>query len=249
MKKLIEGIRYNKESDKFEFVWNEDAPGDLVNLKLQRYNKLLSTKGGDKVYYAYKVDSAQKDESAILRKSIKYMDTKVNREDVELMISKAVVNFNTLSPLSNYDLIITPKSTSNVLDLLKNFIHAKAGSNTLLSSDVFVKNTIDNIKFDEEKLNKLPQDNREKIVLILNKVFSKQDYKIKSLPPRFRKYVINFLKFNTEVEKRLINRIIGGKILLVDDILTEGTTIKSMSSLLKSLNALDVTSFVLLTNK
>ena len=165
------------------------------------------------------------------------------------MISKAVVNFNSIVPLSSFDLIVTPSSTSNVLDLLRNFLHAKAGSNTIVSSDLFVKNTIDNIEFDEEKLNKIEKSKQDKIRSILNKAFSKEDYKLRSIPPRYRKFIFNFIKFNTEAEKRVLNAIVNGKILVVDDILTEGTTVKNMIKLLYSAGAEEIVSFVLLTDK
>ena len=246
---LIEGIRYNSETDSFDFVWNEDLPGDLVDLKLQRYNRLLSTKDGNKVYYAYKFNKTEGDKMSELRDSIKYLDTKVSKQDVDLMISKAVNNFNSIAPLSSFDLIVTPKSTSKVLDLLKNFMHAKAGSNTMVVSDLFIKNTIDNIEFDEEKLNKIPEDKRNQIRAILNKAFSKQDYKLKSVPPRYRKFILNFMKFNTDAEKRAFNSIVNNRVLVIDDILREGTTIKNMVKLLYSAGAEEVISFALLTSK
>lgn len=248
--KLIEGVKYNKESDHFDFIWTQDSPEDLINLKLQKYNKLLSTKDGNSIYYAYKFNlDADKKLVDDLKKSIKYVDNKVSESDVDLMISKSVNSFNALVPISSFDVIVTPKSTSKVLDLLKNFLQAKAGSNTLVSSDVFIKNTIDNVQFDEEKLSKLKPEDRVKIEKILRTVFSKEDYKIRSLSPRYRKFVLNFMKFNTDLEKRIMNRLVGGKVLVIDDILTEGTTIKNIVALLNSINSKEVISFVLLASK
>ena len=56
---IIEGIKYNKETDSFDFIWKEDTPEDLIDLKLQKYNKLLSKKDGNKIYYAYKFNKNQ----------------------------------------------------------------------------------------------------------------------------------------------------------------------------------------------
>ena len=168
---------------------------------------------------------------------------------MELSIKIVINNFNSIEPISNFDIIITPKSSSKILDELKNKLQAKAGNNVLLSSDIFVKNTIDNIKFDEDKIDKLSNENKIKIKKILNKVFSKEDYKLRSLPPQYRKYVLNFMKFNSEADKRLINAIINGRVLIVDDIVTEGTTIRNMVALLNSIGVEDVVSFALLANK
>jgi phosphoribosylpyrophosphate synthetase len=246
---LIEGVRYNKDTDSFDFVWKQDAPGDLIDLKLQRYNKLLSTKDGNKVYYAYKFNKSSDPKIKELRDSIKHIDSKISKQDIEIMISKAVNSFNSIVPLNSFDLIVTPKSTSNVLDLIRNFAHAKAGTNTLVVSDLFVKNTIDNIEFDEEKLSRVPEDKRDQIRAILNKAFSKENYKLKSVPPRYRKFILNFLKFNTETEKRVLNSIVNNKVLVIDDILREGTTIKNMIKLLYGSGAEEIVSFVLLTSK
>lgn len=49
-----EGISYNSEQDTFDFNWHKDAPDDLINLKLQRYNRYLSLKNSIQLYYAYK---------------------------------------------------------------------------------------------------------------------------------------------------------------------------------------------------
>lgn len=246
---IIEGVKYNRESESFDFMWKEDSPEDLINLKLQKYNKILSKKDGNKVYYAYKLNKDAGPETKMLKQSIKYVDDKVSESDVNLMINKAVASFNAIDNLSSYDLVVTPKSTSKVLDLMRNVIGAKAGPNTMVSSDLFVKNTIDNIKFDEEKLNKVPENERKQILKILNTVFSKEDYKLRSVSPRFRKFILNFVKFNTEVNKKVMNRIVNGKILVVDDILTEGTTVKNIVQLLREAGALEVVSFVLLTDR
>lgn len=247
---IIEGIKYNSNTDSFDFDWTSDDPGDLIQLKLQRYNKLLSKKDGNKVYYAYKFNkAAESDKNQELRKSIKYLDDKVNRKDVDLMISKAVNSFNSIVPVNSFDLIVTPSSTSKVLDLMKNFMHAKAGPNTSLASDLFVKNSIENIQFDQDKLNKLEDKNRAQVMAILKKAFSKEDYKLRSIPPRYRKFILNFIKLNTEAEKRIVNRVANGRVLIVDDILTEGTTVKNIHTILTDMGASEIISFVLLTDK
>jgi phosphoribosylpyrophosphate synthetase len=248
MKLYIEGVRYNKESDSFEFDWSKDAPEDLLNLKLQSYNKKLSSKNNVDIYYAYKLNPIDKSIKSDLRNSIKYMDSKISSKDLDLMISKAVNNFNSIEPLSSFDIIITPKSSSGVLHKLKLALHAKAGSNTYMSSDIFIKNTIDNIKYDEEKLNKLSDENKKLVLKVLSSVFNKQDYKLKSIPPQYRKFILNFLSFNSEANKQFFNKLMGGKILIVDDIVREGTTLRNMVDLLDTVKPEKITAFALLTN-
>jgi len=248
MKLYIEGTRYNKEIDSFEFDWSKDAPDDLLNLKLQLYNKKLSSKNNVDVYYAYKLNNVNKSIKSDLRNSIKYMDSKISSNDIDLMLSKAVNNFNSIEPLSNFDIIVTPKSTSGVLHKLKLKLHAKAGTNTLMSSDIFIKNAIDNIKYDEEKINKLSDDHKKLVLSVLNKIFNKKDYKIKSIPSQYRKFVLNFLSFNSDTNRQFFNKLLGGKILIVDDIVTEGTTLRNIVDLLSTVKPEKITAFALLTN-
>jgi hypothetical protein len=251
MKLLIEGITYNQSTDEFDFNWKADTPEDLVHLKLQTFNRVISTKQGFGLYYAYKFNKTpNKQLKGLLRDSIKYVDVKViNPEDVDLMISKGVNNFNQIEPLSSFDVIIFPKSTSKILDLLKIKLSSKAGKNTLVASDLFIKNTLDNIQLNQEKLEQLSPENREKVLKILNKVFTNDSFKLKSIPPQYRKFIENFLSFNSDTEKRIFNSLIDGKVLLVDDILTEGTTFVNMSKLLENYGVNSITGFILLTNK
>jgi len=251
MKLLIEGIKFNQTTNEFDFNWKQDTPEDLVNLKLQGYNKFTSIKKGFNLYYSYKFNkNIDKNLRGLLRDSIKYIDNKfVKTEDINLMLSKSINNFNQIESLSTFDVIVFPKSSSSILEYLKQKLSAKAGSNTLIASDLFIKNTIDNIKYDQNKLNKLSDENKEKVLKILNRVFSKENFKLKSIPPQYRKFIDNFLSFNSDTEKRIFNAVIEGKILLVDDILTEGTTFSNMAKLLENLGANSITGFILLTSK
>ena len=54
MKTIIEGISFNQETNSFDFNWKEDSIGDLINLKLQTYNKYISSKQVFNLYYDYK---------------------------------------------------------------------------------------------------------------------------------------------------------------------------------------------------
>jgi hypothetical protein len=251
MKLIIEGINFNQETDNFDFNWKDDSPEDIMGLKLQRYNKYVSSKQGFNLYYAYKFNKNVNPQlKSLLRDSIKYIDEKfIKSHDMDMFLSKGINNFNQLQPLNEFDVIVFPKSSSNILNVLKQKLSSKAGMNTLLASDLFVKNTIENIQFNQDKLDKLSADNREKVLKLLNRVFSKESFKLRSIPPQYRKFIENFLSFNSDTEQRIFNAISGGNILLVDDILTEGTTFINMAKLLRNLGANSITGFILLTNK
>lgn len=250
LKLISEGISYNEANDEFEFNWHHDLPNDLINLKLQRYNHYLSLKKGIHLYYAYRFN--KKIDSGLKRKlvaGIKYVNnTQIDSNDLDLLLSKSIASFNQLEALSTFDVIVFPKSSSTILDLLKIKLSAKAGLNTQIASDLFVKNTIDNIQLDQDKLQALSEENREKVLSIINRILSKDNFKLRSIPPQYRKFITNFLSFNSKTERRIFNAIIGGKILVVDDILTEGTTLSNMAKLLENVGADTVTGFILLSN-
>jgi hypothetical protein len=251
MKSIIEGISFNQETNSFDFNWKEDLPGDLIDLKLQTYNRYVSSKQGFNLYYAYKFNkNIDKKLKGLLRDSIKYADESfIKSNDMEVFLSKGINNFNQMESLNKFDIIVFPKSSSHILNIIKQKLSAKSGMNTLLASDLFVKNTIDNIQYNYDKLDKLSPENREKILKLLNKVFSKESFKLRSIPPQYRKFISNFLSFNSDTEQRIFNSISEGNVLLVDDILTEGTTFINMSKLLQNLGANSITGFILLTNK
>ncbi len=165
MKIIIEGVNFNQETDGFDFNWKNDSPDDLMGLKLQKYNKYVSSKQGFNLYYAYKFNkNVDKSLKSLLRDSIKYIDEKfIKSNDIELFLSKGINSFNQIEPLNRFDIIVFPKSSSNILNNLKQKLSSKAGMNTILASDLFVKNTIENIQYDEDKLNKLSPENKEKV--------------------------------------------------------------------------------------
>lgn len=244
-----EGINFDKSSGKFTFDWKTDGADTIVPLALQSYNRYIATKQGVKLYYAYKfskdVDKAQKDP---LRTALKYLESdKIDVQQVELMITKAVTAFNTLKPLTDYDLIVFPKSSSNLLTLLEDHFKQKVDTAEVVS-DVFVKTTLDSLQFDAAKLSKLPQDIRDKMITRVQAVVAKEGWKLRDIDVRHREYLVNFLKFNSELERKVFNLIQGGKVLLVDDILTKGGTVANMSNLLTQAGATEVTGFIFLGN-
>jgi predicted amidophosphoribosyltransferase len=67
---------------------------------------------------------------------------------------------------------------------------------------------------------------------------------LKNIPPQFRKYFSNFLKLNIK-EQKYINAI-KGNVIFIDDILTEGATIKEAEMLIKSLQPKNLIKYVLI---
>lgn len=242
-----EGIEYDSLAGDFKFDWKSDKGSDLVPLKLQSYNRYIATKQGVKLYYAYKFSKeSDKQVKDLFRTAIKYLDSeKINSQDIDLMITKAFTSFNQLKPLQEYDVIVFPKSTSKLLEKIKSYLESKVAT-SLVVSDAFVKATFENITLDWDKINELPQEVKEKVLARIQKVTSKDSWKLRDVDVRHRYLIKNFLTFNSDLEKRVYNRVQGGTVLMIDDILTKGGTVANMSKLLVEAGAEEITGFIFL---
>ncbi len=53
-------------------------------------------------------------------------------------------------------------------------------------------------------------------------------FELKKIPMIMRNMFSNFLKFDTDRERELFNRLNDGKVLIIDDVYTRGTTINEL---------------------
>ena len=237
---ILEGISY--ENNDFIFNFNNDKSTDIVNLKFQSYNKLFSTKNGEKVFYAYKINKEVDPKIvSIIKNSIKQLE---HEPEINLMINKSIIGLDSLYPISKFDLIISPKSSSNLNLIITKKLKDKAGINTILANDVIIKNLADNIQVDYSKIKDESLKNR--IIQLIN---MPSGFKIQNVPPRYRSAISNYLKFKDDTSRNIFNTIQQGNVLLIDDILTSGNTLLEMTNLIKSFGANDIYCYIFLSTK
>lgn len=236
---ILEGIRF--EHDKYILDFNIDKESDIVNLHFQKFNKAFSIKNGESVFYGYKINKNVND---ALVKNFRIAVKTMQIPEIESLINKSITGFDALYPVSKFDIIITPKSSSPLNSIISKKIKDKAGVNTLIATDLIVKNAIENIQVDYTKIH--DTNLKTSIEKIIN---APGGFKITNVPPQYRKLIMNYLKFSDDTSRRIFNAITKGNVLLIDDILTTGSTILEMSRLTKSLGADNIMFYIFLSNK
>lgn len=245
---LFEGIRLSGNDIIFDF--QNDLENDIIPLRFQKFNKGLSTRNGAKVYFGYRYQpGADKDQLSYVRDAIKTLDySRIDKRSMQLMIQKAVNNFLQVTGQS-FDLIITPKSSSGLPNLIANTFKQKLGNNVLLVSNSIVKSDISDIKIDPVKAQKLTPEQRINIEKVIKSASKSGSFKMKQVPIPMRRVIIDFMKFDSELHRRVFNALNNGKVLLIDDIYTGGSTFTEMNRIIQLTNPEQITGFILLLSQ
>jgi len=249
--KKTEGVTY--KNDEFLFDFKTDSGDDIIHLS---YKSDLLKKGkfhGNKIIYGCQIiKKNNKDEFTFLRslKDINNSEVKISPENYQLLLNKIINKFNYEHPVGEYDIIISPASKSKLLlDIVKK-LKAK-DINVLLSNDSIIKNTLDGIKIDYEKYKSTTPtkwDIKEELDKQFKRATKDGDFKMKKISPRFRKFFSNFLVFKNENQRRIYNAIRNGRVLIVEDYITSGSTLKEMLRLIEELCPQDLEIFVFIKN-
>lgn len=231
---INEGVRVDGE-DNYVFDFNKDEKEDILTL---RYNKehIVTKKLKDViVYFSFKINKKiDKGARFKLLNSIKHDLTKTNQ--YEQLLNKAVIglfNNKNFDP-SDTDLILIPESSSQLNFDLANKVKNKI-PNALFLSDAILKNELENVSLDYEKLKSKRYKNETIIQLenIIKKAQVNGIFKIKKVAPKFRKFVINFLMIDLK-DKQILNKITDGNIMVIDDFVSEGTTLLEVNRLIEN---------------
>lgn len=256
---IIEGIRF--ENNQVIFNFSSDQPDDIIPLKLQKYNSKFVSMNNIPTYFAYRVNSAlkgdiQKDNRvSSIRDAIKNVN--IDQTDYIKLITKAFINFDTnVDKLSTYDLIVLPQSSSPLLVQVVEALGRKYGAAIEVIDNAFVKNKITDITVDPQVIEKIRTTHGDKTADSIEKRYMKLiqsaevngEFKMKKIPTArgFRRGIINFLHINDNRKDAILKQVYGGKILIIDDIITSGTTMVEMKRLLDDLGAETVNLFCLL---
>jgi hypothetical protein len=239
-----EGVRYDSESEKLIIDLTKDMDDDLVKTKLQKFNTKLVTRGGFGAYIAYKIEPNSSNIPSF-DKILK--DTLLDSSGGIEMIKKSVLAFDKLVPINTFDVILYPKSSSNINKTIAKFIESKSSSNTLNIPDSVIKNSLNNITVDMVKLEGASDAVKRRVNQLLNHPSGK--FELKKVPMAMRNMFSNFLKFDTDRDRELFNRLNSGKVLIIDDVYTRGTTISELAKMAFAKGAKEVVVFIFLQRK
>lgn len=228
---LKEGVR--QEGDQLIFDFTGDKEGDLMSLSFSSGRSRIQKKGNTEYeyYYAYELPYKQQGARDLVYK-LKSMDDTLSKDSIQLLVNKAVIGADSVHNLSSFDTIIYPKSSSKILTAFAEQLQRKSGVAKLVP-DSFVKASREQIKFDWNKIGNLDPKTKSAVTKITDTIRGAEgEFKMKEIFAPYRKFISDFLVFNSEESKEVFNSIAGKKIILVDDYRTSGTSLKQMIDIL-----------------
>lgn len=248
MANLLEGIRL--VNDQFVFDFKNDMEEDVVFLKYSN-TKSKGKRSGINVYFSWNFNShADSQQISLFRKQLKNGNM-ISEQDKQAMINKGVIGFDSQFDINSFDIVVFPKSSSPLVSQIAKTIKAKS-TNLLFADEVIVKSSIENINIDYDAYlrSATTPEEKEKRKLQLDKDFKHATkngpFEIKKIH-QFRKRVFsNYLTFRDDTSRQIYNALSGGKVLIVDDYLTTGSTLTELIRLLVSFNPKTMTCFFLI---
>ena len=231
---INEGVRLN-DDDTYFFDFKEDKKDDILTLTYNKNYVIRKKTRGIISYFSYKINKK-------IDKTIRFdllthiKNDLINTNKYDVFLSKSVLGLfnNPNIEVGDVDLILIPESSSSLNLDLSNKIKSKI-PNALFLKDIILKNEPENVSVDYDLLKekKYSKETIFQIENMIKKATINGVFKIKKIAPRFRKYILNFLKIDA-TNRMLLNKLVNGKIIIVDDITSEGTTFKEINRLLEN---------------
>ncbi len=245
------GVTFNDTEKKFVFDFEHDGVEDIVSLTGDGYQVEAF---GKCFYYGY--EFSEQVESSVRTAFIKYVKfTEALQETPDLtnFIKKAIDNLDKHINLFNYDLVVMPESSSMVNQYMLRYIYRFAQP-TLRKMEL-VKALPSNISFDmdgfEQQYLDVKLENgrprytetqkkevRQSINSMLELIHQKDYFTIAKdvKKSRFRPFMIEFLKFESDADKELYATIRKQNVLVIDDVTTSGSTLNEILRSLRIVN-------------
>lgn len=248
-------------------VYIDDAGKLKINItkdKLHRdlilFNQNTSGKlwvGDVPVIYAYQYnpDCDSKDYTKF-RKLIKHPK---NVDHIDEFVERGVLHMDRFAPLDGFDTIIRirPTSKPSILDNILVCLLEQVSPHSI--SLELIKQTYDHVTFDADQAIAdmiaagFDEDYAYERVGEMSQLFEKLKssgklFQMKNFSPRpIRANFSNYLKFETDREAKVYAELQGANVLIYDDLLTSGATIKEASKYLTAINPMNsLTCFVLI---
>ena len=246
-------------NDEIVFDWDKDSPRDILKLAESTSGKFIQD--GITYFYAYTwSDIATSYQINRVRRYLKSLGNSkdIYSQDVEDFVELGVLKFDEFKPLKTFSVLIgiEPSKFPSLVDVMNGYLMEYSRSPIV---DIrLVKNTYEHVEFDNSKAYKallesgLSSHKADREIQFTARKFQELKssgtlFEMKRFVPRaIREGFYNFLKFKTEEEKQLYMELQGVDVLIYDDFLTSGSTVKEIIRYLKSIhNENQLTAFVL----
>lgn len=255
---IFAGITITND-DEVVFDWDKDSPRDILKLAESTSGKFIQ----DDITYFYAYTWSDTATSHQINRVRRYLKSLRNSkdlysQDVEDFVELGVLKFDEFKPLKIFSVLIgiEPSKFPSLVDVMDGYLMEYSQSPIV---DIrLVKNTYEHVEFDNSKAYKallesgLSSHRADREIQFTIRKFQELKssgtlFEMKRFLPRaIREGFYNFLKFKTEEEKQLYMELQGVDVLIYDDFLTSGSTVKEVVRYLKSIhNENQLTVFVL----
>lgn len=253
---LYEGVSIDSKGN-IVFNFDKDNNNDIISLDSDVSGQFME----DDIRYVhgYKYNqNATKQQKKIFRD---YIKSGKRTADIEDFVEKAVIKLDVVQELKSFGALVSIKSSSypSVISIIGNYLHSYM-SPPFLTFEL-VKQTYNDVIFNTdiafEALIKAGWDtvDAEDEVNFINDKFNslKEEgslFQIKRfIPSEIRKGFSNFLKFKNDRQKLTYEKLQGVDVLIYDDFLTSGSTVKEVIRYLKSINPDNTLTVFVLVNQ
>ena len=250
---LVEGVQYNKEENSFIFDFVHDSERDIIKLT---NSGLTKSEINNKCFY-FKYQFEGNVSSQLRAKFIEHMKFHegMNKTDIETFVKSAVNSLDDTVNLREYNTVIYPQSISEINRKVITYIR-KFGYPNFLSFEL-VKEPPTELRFDYESYHREILDathrigNREfpryseaqkaeeeRKIKELMKFLKGKDYVSigRDVSLKYRPYIHNFYKFENEEQKQVFIKMNQPKVLIIDDVMTSGTTLTHIINTIYKVN-------------
>lgn len=240
---LQEGI--SKINNKYKIDMTNDSYDDIINTS--NFDIYVS-KFEDNIYYfgyKFKPNISRKERTDFIHwlKSINLYD--INPQ-IESFILKPLIQIDKRLQLNNFNLFLSPKSNrSELVHIIKYIFNRYLQRNTQKLNFEIVKNIPNAIEFDWDSFYSDNEDKNEYSLhqienyinnTLLPKIHNLSYFSLaENVPTKYRPYITKYLMMD-EKTKKFISNIHDGKILIMDDINTTGSTLSEIIRLIKTIN-------------
>lgn len=243
------GVTVNPKLRSISFDWKHDTPDDIITLQSDCSGEYTD----DGVTYIYGYSYTKNAKAFQINYFRDYIKGKNNdsvwtNPDVEEFVNKGVLNIERYMNFDDIGAIVNlrPAKRPSIMDIIRGYVREYVGKSTY--NFELVKKAYNDVEFDSEKAYLAlkeagwnEDDINQEITFTINKFNqlkkTKELFEIKRfIPKEIRAGFLNYFKFATPLERTIFITLQGINILIYDDFITSGSTIKEVIRYLRAIN-------------